>query len=265
MSKQYIKKFASASAANDYPIVDIPFTTTVIGGGGSPQNLTCNQEGMKLVNNGGTITVESAGPSVELVDLGLSVKWMKYNLGATGGNSAQSWYGGYYAWAETSGRTVDYEQETCSPSCDWAHYKYYANGEVSKYNETDGLTTLQAGDDVITATYGAGYSMPTKAEIGELTGLTNEWVEDYQGISGLNGRLFHGTGAYSANTLFIPAAGYCLGGDLVNVANVGCVWSSSLNEDDSENAWRLRFYSGDVYANDYYRYYGYSVRGVSRS
>lgn len=32
--KEYIKKFESASDANNYAIADIPFTTTVGGGGG---------------------------------------------------------------------------------------------------------------------------------------------------------------------------------------------------------------------------------------
>ena len=32
--KEYIKKFETAASADNYAIVDIPFTTTVISGGG---------------------------------------------------------------------------------------------------------------------------------------------------------------------------------------------------------------------------------------
>jgi len=31
----------------------------------------------------------------------LSVKWAKYNLGATHGDTAASWYGDYYQWGST--------------------------------------------------------------------------------------------------------------------------------------------------------------------
>ena len=62
MSKQYIKKFTSPSAADDYEIVDIPFTTTIAGE--TRQNLVCNTEGKKLVNNSGTIEITDAGSAL---------------------------------------------------------------------------------------------------------------------------------------------------------------------------------------------------------
>lgn len=57
--KEYIKKFESASAADNYAITAVPFTTTI--SGSTAQNLRCNAEGKKLVNNGGDISVADAG------------------------------------------------------------------------------------------------------------------------------------------------------------------------------------------------------------
>ena len=189
-----------------------------------------------------------------MVDLGLSVKWAKYNLGATGGSSAADWYGGYYAWGELASGKTDYIYT-------WNNYQY--GNPPSKYNTTDHLTTLEASDDAATVAYGHNFRMPTKTELNELKGLTNEWVEDYQGINGLNGRLFHGTGAYSANTLFIPAAGICYGGGRYFVGDYGYMWSASLVGDYVDVAWCLDFSDEGLYVENFFRYYGYSVRTVS--
>jgi len=56
--KEYIKKFETAESADNYAITDIPFTTTI--SGETPQNIRCNTEGMKLVNDDGVVSVEEA-------------------------------------------------------------------------------------------------------------------------------------------------------------------------------------------------------------
>jgi len=38
---------------------------------------------------------------------------------------------------------------------------------------------------------------------------TSEWIKNYQGITGLNGRIF--TSKQNGNELFIPAVGYWAG------------------------------------------------------
>ena len=92
--KEYIKKFESpASVGDKYLIADIPFMTSVETTG---QNLVCNQSGKKLVNESGILKIQSDGP--EMIDLGLSVKWAKSNIGATCGNTAESWNGCNAQW-----------------------------------------------------------------------------------------------------------------------------------------------------------------------
>ena len=113
--KEYIKKFETAEAGDNYSIANIPFMTSVETTG---QNLVCNQSGKKLVNESGILKIQSAGP--EMIDLGLSVKWCAVNLGAHNITD----FGNYYAWGETATKS-DYS---------WATYKY-ANGAYSVSNK----------------------------------------------------------------------------------------------------------------------------------
>lgn len=215
-----------------------------------------------------------AGPSIEMVDLGLSVKWAQYNFGVnpTKLTEAADWYGNFYAWGELETKS-DYS---------WTQYLRHSNGNYdedeeftkafTKYVPTDkendywagegnadNKLVLEAVDDICTATYGAGYRMPTKTEIDKLITLPNEWVEDYNGISGLNGRVFTGNG----NTLFIPAAGYYDGSSHKSGGPDCCLWSSSLNIDYPEYVWYLNFTSFNfIYTNYGKRCRGFSVRAV---
>ena len=196
------------------------------------------------------------------VDFGLpsGTLWSTKNIGATNGDTAESWYGNYYAWGETE--TKD--------NYSWSTYKY-ANGSsktITKYcnnaeygNEgfTDELTQLVPKDDVATKTKSA-WRMPTNEDFEELlAGTTNSWVTNYKGISGLNGRVFTGK---NGNTMFIPAAGFLNGSDINNVGSYCYLWSSSLYLDFPNCAYYLYFNSDFIYMNYYLRYRGYSVRPI---
>jgi len=105
--------------------------------------------------------------------------------------------------------------------------------------------------------------MPTKEEYEKLIeNTTNEWVENYKGINGLNGKLFT---AKNGNTLFFPAAGYYDGSERYDAGEDGGVWSASLNSDNPLGAFGLGFYSYVVGVDDGDRYYGFSVRGIRNS
>lgn len=190
-----------------------------------------------------------AGPQIEFVDLGLSVKWGNANLGATNGNTAESWYGDYYAWGETKSKT----------NYVWNTYTFGASQPFSKY-DSDGKTVLETVDDVATQT-NSEWRMPTKEDFEELkAGTTKKWETNYKGVSGLNGRLF--TSKVNGNSLFIPAAGYRIGSDIQYVSSRCFLWSSSLYFYDPINAYTLFFYSSDINTSHNFRYSGYSVRPV---
>lgn len=156
-------------------------------------------------------------------------------IGATNGDTAESWYGNYYAWGETETKN-DYSN---------SNYKFGASSPFSKY-DSDDKTVLESVDDVATVTNPA-LRMPTKAELEELLSLPNEWVENYNSISGLNGRVF--TSKVNGNTLFIPAAGCRDRPDIFGVGSSCNLWSSSLYLDFPYFAYLLNFNSNEVNMN----------------
>lgn len=184
------------------------------------------------------------------VDLGLSVKWAKYNVGAT----TETGYGDYFAWGETTG----YNEGKTNFASDWSNYYFGTQSSFTKYTGSD-YTVLQKEDDAAYAALGGKFRMPTKAEIDALLALSKTWVTNYNG-SGINGYTFTGNG----NTLFLPAAGDRYDASLSYTGSYGDYWSSSLNTDYPSGAWYLDFNSGDAYAfNDDFRFNGFSVRAVS--
>jgi hypothetical protein len=281
--KEYIKKFADASAADNYAIADIPFTTSIAT---TPvQNLVCNESRKKLINTSGVVTVVSAGPEPPtMVDLGLSVKWADANLGATNADTVESWYGDYYAWGETE------TKEEYS----WSNYEH-CNGErtkLTKYCPTekeasywggtgsaDNKLVLDSVDDAPRVQLDSPYRMPTKAECEELLDtekIDNVWINNYDptksehtpsddgGISGLNGRLFTSkVEGHIGAKIFIPAAGNFNRSTRYDDGSSGYVWSASLNSDGPGGGWYIYFYSDDIGMYYDHRCIGQSVRCVS--
>lgn len=107
----------------------------------------------------------------EYVDLGITnaqgetIVWAKTNIGANFENET----GLYFAWGEATGYSVG-----ASP----AHYfnlSSYEHGpgieredELTKYNASDGITTLEPADDAAWAQWGGLWRMPTDEEINSL-------------------------------------------------------------------------------------------------
>ena len=202
----------------------------------------------KIGNGGGGVIPPTPQPTMEYVDLGLSVKWATCNLGAT----KPSDYGHYYAWSETMVKG-DYS---------WDTYKWGKGNNITKYNDSDGKTVLDPEDDVATAKLGSPWRMPTKDEINELIGgCTWKWTKK----NGVRGHEVKGT---NGKTIFLPAAGTRKGFELLYTGESGFYWSASRASNEINKA----FYFDNGYSNiiddnliharitD--RYYGFSVRPV---
>jgi len=105
--------------------------------------------------------------------------------------------------------------------------------------------------------------MPTKDEYAELINGTNSsWVENYDGIKGLNGILL--TGRFRRNaSIFIPAAGYGNGTEIYGNDLACYMWTSSLDVDYPYNSYNAFFNSEaanpDNISN---RYCGFNVRCI---
>lgn len=190
------------------------------------------------------------------VDLGLpsGTLWAYTNIGA---NSPTD-YGNYYAWGETEPKEI----------YDWETYQY-CNGSyttLTKYcndesfgldGYTDSLTTLEASDDAATVNWGTGWRMPTETEINELyDNCIWTWTE----LNGIVGYLVVGS---NENSIFFPAAGTRLNGELEDVGIFGRFWSNTLYSEYPYGAWNI-FFDSDTYRMDTStdRYYGRSVRPV---
>lgn len=194
------------------------------------------------------------------VDLGLpsGTKWATMNVGA---NNIMD-YGLYFAWGETLGYA-----DASTKAFSWADYELGDGGSsasnMTKYNSTDGLTTLEAVDDAATVNMGGSWHMPTNEQYEELLNssyVRRVWITDYQG-SGVNGSLF--TSVKNGNTLFIPAAGYAGYSEMNSVSNGGYIWSSSsIIGSMVTYAYYLSFGSDYFRTSNYPRNYGLSVRGV---
>ena len=194
-----------------------------------------------------TITAQNTEKGHEYVDLGLpsGLKWATMNVGA----NCPEEYGDYFAWGETAPKD-DY---------DWNTYKFTTDGgsTFTKYNGTDGKTTLDPEDDAAAVNWGGKWRMPTDAEWKELkTNCTWTWTT----LNGVNG--YEVKSKTNGNSIFLPAAGG-RGNDYMGKAgDAGYYWSSSLNPDIPDCALYMYFVSEYVDRYNNSRYYGQSVRPV---
>ncbi|MBP5457103.1 MAG: hypothetical protein J6Y37_11420 [Paludibacteraceae bacterium] len=199
----------------------------------------------------------------DYVDLGLpsGTLWATCNVGASSPTDS----GLYFAWGETTGYTA--AQVGTDKNFTWADYGL-GNGSddaaMTKYNSTDGLTSLQAVDDAASVNMGGDWRMPDVAQLGELLDeryVTHHWVTDYHD-SGVNGRKF--ISKINGNSIFFPAAGDIWHGKLKYVGDYGWIWSKSITSDNTIDA-RVLYIEPDnahVNINSSNRFFGFTVRGV---
>ncbi len=191
-------------------------------------------------NNEGIQVSSATGTSngYEYVDLGLSVKWARCNIGA----SSPSDYGDYYSWGETVTKS-DYSSSV-----------------------TTGINLVNiAGNpqyDAARANWGGKWRLPTKSEIYELIDKCKwEWMI----LNAHNGYMVTGP---NGNSIFLPIAGCFVYLDetiLSNQGTEGRYWTSESNTafKDYITADELCLTSDkiNIYATG--RNVGHSIRPVS--
>ena len=187
----------------------------------------------------------------EYVDLGLSVKWATFNVGA----SKPEEYGDYFAWGEVEPKSTN--DWSTYQWCNGSHLtltKYCTNGS---FGAVDNRTQLELTDDAAHANWDGNWRMPTYAELTELheqctwTWITQNGVNGYKVTSKTNG-----------NSIFLPAAGTGIAAD-ESAGSAGFYWSSSLNVEYPTDAWGLLCFLDHVYIEyENSRSFGLSVRPV---
>ena len=187
---------------------------------------------------GEEVSFTTLGPTY--VDLGLSVKWATFNVGAT----TPEEYGDCFAWGETSTKET-YDKDNC-PTYGLSISQLQTQG----YIDSEGNLTSQY--DAARANWGGSWRMPTYDELNELkTKCTWIWTTQ----NGVNGYKVTGP---SGASIFLPNA-------RDNSLGFGCYWSSTPYESNSncDYAYDLNFKDGSPDMNRLYaRYYGLSVRPV---
>ena len=160
------------------------------------------------------------------VDLGLSVKWAEWNLGA---NSPEE-YGYYYAWGETTPKaTLTFSKN---------NYKFYSNYQYTKYvtqsfeGTVDNKRTLELADDAANVSLGGKWRMPTLAEAQELYDNCTWTKETLNGIKGY--RVTSKVAGYTDKSIFFPYAGAYY--NTTYQEDFGTYWTSSLSEYDCIDA-----------------------------
>lgn len=206
--------------------------------------------------NGTAQTVSGQVAGYDYVDLGLSVKWATYNVGATKPTET----GNFFAWGETE------PKEKYS----WENYKW-CNGTfnsltryclIKKMGERDKTTELIPKDDAATANWGPAWRMPSAEELQALVDSCKwEWTNNYN-KSGVAGSV--GTSKINGNTIFLPAGGFFDGDSLKSAGARGQYISNKIADYDNYEVFDLWFGNTSI-ENDFIgRQYGNNVRAVTK-
>ncbi|MGM9788919.1 MAG: Ig-like domain-containing protein [Candidatus Cryptobacteroides sp.] len=188
-----------------------------------------------------------------LVDLGLSVKWASFNLGA----SSPEGYGGYYMWGGTkdvSDLSYNLSWETCpfhegktDPASGWT--KYNVNGVPS--------LTLLPEHDAAHVALGGNWRIATADEWCELKDNCT-WTETtLNGVSGY--KVQSKVSGYTDKWIFLPKAGRRSGTKLTDTGIDGVYWTSNYIQTSPRNANLFGLPSNVAGA---YRYNGLPIRPV---
>ena len=156
--------------------------------------------------------IQAIPDSPSAIDLGLSVMWASFNIGATKPEE----YGDYYAWGELEPRT------TFSYDYKWLQSGSWGSTEIqfSKYN--DYPSTLKKEDDIANYKWGDPWRMPTFQEQTELR-TQCDW--SYTEVNGITGWKIQSRA--NNNSIFLPDAGND-NGLIINGSARGQYWSSTL-------------------------------------
>ena len=171
--------------------------------------------------------------TMEYVDLGLSVLWAAYNIGAESESEAGALLGyGDVTGLERSTSVNAYASDDIAASSDDVAYSLDIDGESPMSSQ-----------------------LPTASHVAELVSGTTQTWETVDGVEGMRFTASNG------NSIFLPAAGYRSGESTVEDV-VGYYWSGSVSTTNSDYATTLTFDGSTAKAGNSKRSLGLSVRSV---
>ena len=152
--------------------------------------------------------------TLQLVDLGLSVKWANMNVGAT----ASSDKGGYYAWGETATKS----------KYSWATYKYCSGTASSCQNIGSDISKNATYDKAFKDN--SSYCLPTVAQWNELITKCTWTAATVNGVKGYNVK------GPNSKTIFLPFSGCSYDGKNYGSGSYAYYWSSNNLSSDVSKA-----------------------------
>jgi hypothetical protein len=168
----------------------------------------------------------------EAVDLGLSVKWASWNVGATKPEE----YGAYFGWADPTGLKTS-----------------QSNNDYPSANPPQNICGTEY--DAAHVHWGGSWRLPTREEQLELVNNC-EWTR--ASINGIQGYWVAGNG----NRIFLPAGGGRAGTSINYRGSGADFWSGNLSINTDE-AYYMWFYGGRQAVEDLPRNMGFSIRPVT--
>lgn len=186
----------------------------------------------------------------EEVDLGLSVNWRGWNVGATKPEEC----GNYFAWGETSQKD-NYTWQT------YFENPYDDNDEwIGSATATDVAGTDK---DAATVILGEKWRMPTYEEVKELMEKCSWTWSDYNGVKGYT--VESNVAGYEGNFIFLPAAGNYDKTSIKQEGSYGGYWSSTPLDSESKSAAYIFYFYGETIhsTQSSNRYTGRTIRPVT--
>ena len=170
----------------------------------------------------------------EYVDMGGSIYWAIYNIGATKPEE----YGDYYAWGEITTKN-EYTVENCT----------YYNQYLADFS---GDPTY----DAAAANWGGDWRMPTRSEMEYIANAANcKWTWDNQKCG------YVVESKVTNNKLFFPAAGVWSESGLLATTTDGYYHTTTPGSNLYNDVY-LMFHNRERSVTDCYRHYGTSIRPV---
>lgn len=197
----YLKVYEGDTLIKDFIPVRIEDTGTVtlydnVSGTFLTPNDLFAEEGTNDTNS----EIEGFGRVADAVDLGLSVKWASWNLGATSIGE----YGGLYGMGDVTGTNTSESS-----------FSYYYSESASLCGTEYDLSTLK---------WGKNWSLPTEKELIELRDKC-KWEHEVK-IGEIYGSLATGP---NGNTLFFPYSGCRHGSNILERGFRASIWSGEPN------------------------------------
>lgn len=200
-------------------------------------------------------------PSHDYVEIG-GIKWATMNIGA----STIYDTGLYFQWGDTQGYTASQVGEGSGQKyfgeddCKW-----YDGSSYTKYNHTDGKTTLDLTDDAVHAAWGGNWRMPTDSEIDTFIESVDSYWDDNYNNSGVSGWVCADR-TDNTKVIFFPACGFASTGTIEGNRSNGSsrIWCSEL-EFDSESIVEVfggYYDDGIINKSNEARYFGLPCRGI---